>query len=58
MWMRSTRSIVAALAVCVAVAACAGLPVTASSSSDLGSQMQAGNRDIAKWGPGPDNGRY
>jgi hypothetical protein len=56
--MRSTRSIVAALAVCVAVADCAGLPVTASSSSDLGSQMQAGNRDIAKWGPGPDNGRY
>ena len=58
MWMKSIVSTVMALAVCLAAAACSGPQTDASVASGRGGVLPPTERDVATWGPGPDNGRY
>ena len=48
----------AMLAICLALAACAGAPATPGSGPDEAGTLLPSDRDVALWGPGPDNGRY
>jgi ABC-type glycerol-3-phosphate transport system substrate-binding protein len=55
MWMKTLMPMAATLIICLAAAACAGLPSATKSASGRTTQTQTYNDGLAIWSAGPDN---